>query len=210
MGQNRVQVDGGANNVRAQQAGDIVMSQLRMVNNTTVGAATFTVNGVLNGIINRSGPVAGYIDTLPSAAQLIAASGMSAGDSFNLIVRNTVAFAQTLAAGTGIVLGVLTGSAASSVRQYLLTVLAIGTEQILQVSSINASNLLLGLTPAQAVIIQPGQGVTGVGIPALTTVVGINSNTGVITMSAAATATGTVAGTFFPRISIEGVLSASL
>lgn len=207
----RTRVDRGANMFSAQQPGECILSQRKFVANAGAAASTLTTAMVLGGIINRTGPGAGYIDTFPSASAILAAANtLSVGDSFGLIFINTVAFAMTAAAGTGIVLGSNVNVAASLVREYLLEVLSTGTEQILQVTTTNASAVLTGLTPAQAAGLMPGMGVTGTGIPASTTILGVNSTAGTVTMSANATATGNVAGTFFPRISVTGVRSSTL
>lgn len=209
--QTRTRVDRGANMFGAQQPGECILSQKKFIGLATIGAGTITAAMVLTGILNRTGPTAGYTDTFPSASSILAASPtLSTGDSFDLIIRNTVAFALTAAAGTGIVLGSNVDIAASLVREYLLTVLSTGTEQILQVTTTNTSAVLTGLTPAQVAGLMPGMGVTGTGIQALTTILGVNSTAGTVTLSLAATATGSVAGTFFPRIQLDGVRSSTL
>lgn len=211
MAQLKARVDTGSNDVRPQQPNEVVMSQYRYNAITTVGDGTWPAAQILSGIINRSGPVAGYADTLDTAANILAAAPqLTVGDSFSLFVRNTVAFANTVAAGTGIVLGSNTAIAASLVREYLLTVLGIGAAQIYQITTVNASAVITGLTPTQAATLSPGMGVTGTGIQALTTVLGVNSTAGTVTLSLPATASGTVAGTFFPRIQVEGVRSSTL
>lgn len=211
MTQNRAQVDGGANQVRQQQPGDIILSQLQQSQLATVGAGNLTAQMVLGGILNRTGPVGAYIDTFPDASAILAAQPqLGVGDSWTFIFRNTVAFAMTAAVGVGIVLGTNTATAASLVREYLLTVLSGGQQQILAINTTNASPVLTGLSPAQAALLQPGMGVTGAGIQAGSTVIGVNSVTGAVTLSLAATATSTVAGTFFPRIQLDGIRSSTL
>lgn len=211
MTQTRVRIDGGANMMRPQAANDIVCSQFRRSPITTAGAGTLTAVAVTSGILERTGPVAAYIDTFPTAEQILLVNpSLNQGDSFSLIFRNTVAFAMTAAAGVGIVLGTNVDIIASATREYVLTVLAAGSTTIVQSNTTNASAVVTGLTPTQAALITPGMGVTGSGVPALTTVIGVNSTTGVITLSANATATATAGLTFFPRIQVEGVYSASL
>lgn len=211
MGQNRGQVDGGANNVRAQQPGDVILSQLKITGLATVGAGTLTAAMVLGGIINRTGPVGAYIDTFPAASEILAANPqLGVGDSWTLIFRNTVAQAMTAAAGVGIVLGTNVDTAASLVREYLLTVLAGGVQQIFAANTTNANATLTGLTQAQAALLQPGMGVTGAGIAANSVIIGVNSTLGTVTLNNNATATGTVAITFFPRIQLDGIESTTL
>jgi len=211
MGQNRAQVDSGANQVRAQQPGDVVLSQLKSTALATVGAGTLTAAMVLGGIITRTGPVAGYADTFPAASDILAANPqLGVGDSWSLIFINTVAFANTVAAGTGIVLGSNVNIAASLVREYLFTVLAGGAQQIFAANTTNASATITGLSQSQAALLQPGMGVTGTGIAASSVIIGVNSTLGTVTLNNAATATGTVAITFVPRIQVDGVRSSTL
>lgn len=209
----RAQVDGGANNVRQQGPGDTVMTQYRPVPLATAGNGLLTGTMLLAGIITRSGPAAAYSDTLPDAAVLIAAApNLGVGDSFDVFFQNTVAFAATLVAGVGVVLGANTGVAASAVRSYLVSILSGGVQSIAPGATVNATNSITGLTAPQVALIAPGMGVTGAGIPASTTVIGVNPTTGAVTLSAAATATtvAPVAFTFFPRYQIDGIFSATL
>ena len=212
MSQNRAQLDKGANNVQAAQNGDIVMSQMTINNVTVVGASTLSVAHVLGGIINRTGPTAGYTDTFPSALELLqACPQLAVGDSFELIIINTVAFANTVAAGAGIVLGANTAIAASSVREYLLTVLATGFTQVAAGATVNTSPLISGLSTADAAQLTAGMGVAGTGIPGGATVTGVNASAGTVTISANATATNQfTALTFTPRIRLDGVRSSTL
>jgi hypothetical protein len=78
------------------------------------------------------------------------------------------------------------------------------------VSSTNASAVLTGLTQAQAQLLVPGMGVSGTGMPASGTIIGVNSSTGTVTLSGNATATGTPAVTFFPRYDVKGLNSGAL
>ena len=211
MSQNRAQLDKGANNVQAAQNGDITMSQMNFNNVRVVGAYTLSAAHVLGGIINRTGPTAGYTDTFPSALELLqACPQLSVGDSFELIIINTVAFANTVAAGAGIVLGANTAIAASTVREYLLTVLATGFTQVVA-RTVNTNPVITGLSAADAAQLTAGMGVTGTGIPGGATVIGVNASAGTVTISANATATNQfTALTFTPRIRIDGVRSSTL
>ena len=212
MAQNHGRVDASANSVRQQLPNDIIMSMNRITPVTTAGNATLTATQVLSGIVSRTGPTAAYADAFPDAAAICAAcTVLSAGDSFDLTILNTVAFANTPTAGQGIVLAGNTALNASSMRRYLLTCLAAGVASIATVTSTNANPTLANLSDAAIKVIVPGMGVTGTGIPASTTVLAVNSVTNTVTLSAVATATGSlVAATFFPRIQVDGVFSASL
>jgi len=75
-------------------------------NDTTVGAATLSAAALVGGVITRSGSTADYTDTTPTATAIIDALPIPAviGQSWELLIKNTVAFAETLAAGTGVTL----------------------------------------------------------------------------------------------------------
>lgn len=211
MSVNRSQVDLGGNNVQAQPVGARTLSQEQIVALTTAGAGTLTAEMLLAGILNRTGPGAGYADTFPSADSLLLAQPeLSVGDAFKFIHRNTVAFAMTATAGEGVVLGSSVDIAASLVREYLITILATGTRSIFQATTTNASAIVNGISLAAAALLRPGMGVSGTGITAGTYIIAVDQSTGVITLSANATATGTVAVTAFARYSVAGVRSATL
>ena len=207
MGQNRSSLDGGANNVTAAQGGDITMSQKIINSNTTVGAATLTAQQVLGGVLRRTGPTAHYIDTFPTADSLLQACPiLSVGDAWELIHINTVAFTNTPAAGTGIVLGNETTMAASSHKRFLFTVLGNGITQVAAATTTNGSAVITNIAANLIANIRVGQGVSGTGIPANTYVIGVNLTAGTVTMSANATADGAiVAVTTFPRIRVDGI-----
>lgn len=102
---------------------------------STVGAATLTVGNVLSGLIVRSGTQsAGFTDTLPTAAQLVAsAPGIKIGAQFGFFVRNTCAtYTETIAVGTGITsaAGNTLTIATDNQKQFLLvfTGVAVGSE----------------------------------------------------------------------------------
>jgi len=211
MSQNKARLDASANDIRAQGPNDIVASMLKYTGIATAGAGVISAVALLSGIINRTGPIAAYADTLPTAdAVLAAAPTLNVGDSFTAIIRNTVAFANTITTNTGMVLGSNVDIAASLVREFLFTVLSKGTASIISSVTTNGSPTLTGLTSALAANLVPGMGVTGTGIPASTTVIGVNSTLGTATLSANATASGTVGLTFFNRIAVEGVRSSTL
>lgn len=215
MTQVRTDVNASANQVRMQGPNDILMSQLRLTPRTTVGAATLTAAEVLSGAIYRTGPVAGYIDTFPTAAEICAACiDLGAGDSFELLFINTVAFANTVAGNTGLLLGVNTSVPASNQRRFLLTCIAPGSTDIASVSTLSGSATISNIGADKIIKIVPGMGVSGTGIPALAFITGVvnnGTNNNSITISANATATGAlVALTFFPRIQLDGLSSGAL
>lgn len=75
-------------------------------NITTVGAGTLTAAGLVGGVITRSGSTAAYTDTTATAAQLQTVIGADSplGTSRLVFIKNTVPFAETLAAGTDVTL----------------------------------------------------------------------------------------------------------
>jgi hypothetical protein len=201
----------------------------------TVGAGTLTGNAIATGIINRTGPTAGYTDTTDTAQNILLALAGNApdnssgpGTTFRLLFVNTVAFAMTFAVGVGVVAGGgVRDVAASTWREYLFTILN-DTPQVSQLSqTTNASpTVTFVLQPGQTALtmgsnipfvnITPGMIVTGTGIPANTTVLGIRQGqSGLIgvTLSANATATSPVGGVsliFGPTIRVDGLRSGTL
>lgn len=95
---------------------------------TTAGAGVWTAAGIVGRVITRSGPTADYIDTLATATLIIAAlPNASIGQSWELIVKNTVAFTNTLAADTGVTLSGLVAIPPLSVGRFLVTYNGTGT-----------------------------------------------------------------------------------
>lgn len=97
-------------------------------NITTVGAGTLTAAGLVGGVITRSGSTAAYTDTTDTAANIISALGATApvGVSWEVIIKNTVAFTQTLSAGSGVTLSGVTVIPGLSSCRFLLTYSAAG------------------------------------------------------------------------------------
>lgn len=202
---------------------------------STVGAGSLTGSAIAAGLITRTGPTAGYTDTTDTAQNILTAlagntpaSDIVPGTTFRLMFFNTVAFLATLAVGRGVTLGAfgsgVTNVQASGVREYLLTVLNSSLETALNCVTTNASpvvtfvlppgttSLPMGAVPNPAgLTITPGMIVTGTGIPAGTTVVGVTQGQGGVigvTLSANATATSPAGGvslTFSPSIRIDGL-----
>lgn len=70
----------------------------------TVGG-TLTAAAIVGGIITRTGPTAAYTDTTDAAAAIIAAmNSQIVGNSWALRLINDTAYAETVAAGTGVTL----------------------------------------------------------------------------------------------------------
>lgn len=90
---------------------------------TDVTSTTGTTLPSFVGIITRTGPTAAYSDTTPTAASIVEnIPNAVANASYFVLVQNTVAFALTLVAGSGVTLAGNTGIAASSSRLYQVTV----------------------------------------------------------------------------------------
>lgn len=197
---------------------------------TTVGAGTILGAAFATGILRRTGPTAGYTDTTDSATNILAALAgglpqgiLQAGTTWRFRYINTVAFAMTFAAGTGVVAGIGTlNVAASLTRDYLLTVLSTQVPVTLQSNTTNTSAVVTFVLPPGvsgfkigpdplAVNIQTGASVSGTGISAGTTVIGITvSQAGLtgVTLSANATATSVAGGTpltFGPTIKMDSL-----
>jgi hypothetical protein len=192
----------------------------------TNGAGIWTGALIANGIIYRTTVGAGYADTTDTATNILLALGGNAGGpdalpgtTFRTTFINSIAFAMTFAAGTGVVAGTGTlNCAASTIREYLWTIKNTTPQVILNCSTTNASpTVTFNLQPGQtalpigpsagAVNITNGASVSGTGITAGTTVIGVIYGQGGITgvtLSANATAsTNPVALTFGPTIMID-------
>lgn len=216
--------------------GDVVIGGESLLNGAlvTIGAGTLTGAIIATGIINRTGPTAGYTDTTDTSTAILAALAgnspgpvVEPGSTFRLRFINTVAFLMTLAAGTGVKLGAgsTLNAAASTWREYILTILNSSPPVTLNCSTTNASaavtfNLPPGMVAlpigpgVQAINITPGMTVSGTGITAGTTVIGVTNGQGGITgvtLSANATATNNpVSLTFSPTIQIDSIGSGTL
>lgn len=199
--------------------GDIVNGNEAIQVNSTAGAATLTVQQILGPILRRSGPGAGFNDTTPTAEQIIQGilqgsylgsgnlgpAGVPTGSTWRLRIINEVAFAETIVAGTGVTLAGTTANAASSIKDYLFTILNGTPTQVFAATTTNASAVITGLTAAQTQLLSPGMAVTGTGIPGSTTVLSVQPGVGV-TLSANATASGSlVALTFAPRVEMRAI-----
>ncbi len=72
---------------------------------STAGAGVLTAAGIVGGVITRTGPSAAYTDTTVTGAAIAAAIGAPGySESWYLVIKNLVAFTQTLAADTGVTL----------------------------------------------------------------------------------------------------------
>lgn len=210
--------DGGLQ--RQALPGDVAAWSEIIATLATVGTTTLTAALLLSGILSRSGSVAGYADTTDTAANIIAgivgqynfqqssttgiSSGVAApqGLTARLRIINTVAFADTIAAGTGVTLVNATINA-SSVKDFLIQVTNGSPQQIFSVIQTNGSAVLTGLSQFQTSQLSPGMLVTGSGLSG--NIISIQTGIGVtLSANASSTLSGNNA-TFSPTVTITGL-----
>lgn len=99
---------------------------------TTAGNGTLTAASIKGGVITRSGPTAAFTDTTDTAANIIAAlpTGVSAGFSWTIYVKNTVNYPETIAAATGVTLSGQTVIPGLSVGEFLVTYTGAGAVSV--------------------------------------------------------------------------------
>lgn len=210
--------DGGLQ--RQALPGDVAAWSEIIATNATVGASTLTAAQLLSGILSRSGSTAGYIDTTDTASNIIAgmvgqynyqataltgvSSGVAApqGLTVRLRIINTVAFANTMAAGTGVTL--VNGTInASSVKDYLIQVTNGTPQQIFAVNQTNGSAVLTGMSQFQTSQLSIGMLVTGGGLSG--NIISIQTGIGVTLSANASTTVALNAATFSPTVTITGL-----
>jgi len=214
---------GGVNTGDMIMPGDTQIHARNMQTITSASAVTITATQLLSGNIMRSGPLVGYTDVLPTAVNVLAGlnggsvADITPGAAFDCRITNNTGTVETLTLGTGMVAGQgsIASIAANSWRDFQfdvtsnqapLTVIANTTSG----SAVVTWSLPPGQTTLQqgnaynAVNIIPGAGVSGTGITAGTTNLGLTAGVGGsigATLSGTATATGTnIALTFGPVI----------
>lgn len=94
---------------------------------TTVGAGTLTAAGIKGGVITRSGPVAAFTDTTATGALIDASLPNNNPTAWLVEIKNSTAFVETLAGGTGVTLSGRTVVGPNSVSQFLVTKTATAT-----------------------------------------------------------------------------------
>lgn len=79
---------------------------LNLVNTaiTTAGNGTLTAAGLVGGQISRSGPSGAFSDATDSAAAIIALLPGGSGSQFQVLIKNSTAYVQTITAGSGVTL----------------------------------------------------------------------------------------------------------
>lgn len=179
-------------------------------------AITITGQQLGQGIILRN-PAAGATDTIDSAANVVAA--LSAGLGITSIPNGTTwhcrwigTTAQTITVAATANTGVTVNRgaiAASSGKDFLVTVVNGTPVQTLAGTTVNASAVVSGFTATQLASLSIGMIVTNAvaGLQG-TTIISLNFQAGTVTMSGNANATNTtpVAITFSPVITLDGQL----
>jgi hypothetical protein len=191
--------------------GMINMSMIAPEANTGGAASNLTASSILAGMLVRSGPGAGFADTLPTVNALIAAAPhLSVGDSFTFLSQNNSGFTQTVTTNTGWTLTGTMTVATVSTREFLVTITSNKPTRILSgAATTNASAVVTGLTDDDCKAIQPGMLVSGTGISAATTIISVNADSNSMTLSANATATNNpIALTCDPTATLTNVRAA--
>lgn len=196
--------DGGL--IRSVAIGDLLGAAEIVGTLTTAGAGSITGAILANNIINRTGPTGAVADTFDTASNILAAvPGCQQGDSWRVKYINTVAFALTLTANTGVT---ITGNAtvnASSVKEFLVTVTNATPAAVVVGNTVSGSAVLTGLDASETILLSPGMLVTGTGIQAASTILSVQPGIG-ITLSLTASATGTnIAFTCSPTVTIQNL-----
>lgn len=201
---------------------------------TTGATDSLPASAIATGLVRRTGPTGNYADVWDTAANIVAALAGNAyapetilGNSYRLLVINTVAFTATPTFGAGVVVGVgTTSQIASAWREYLIGIANVQPVSAIQCNTTNGSKTVTfafsagsgvvahKIGPNASVFCTTGATVTGTGIPAGTTVTSVTQGQGGMTgctISANATADGTnVALTFGPTITVDSLRSGPL
>jgi hypothetical protein len=205
----------GTGSEHSQSAGERIGENCRFV--TLAGASNQVITGdmMVAGVIERTGPIAAYADTFDSATNIIAAMGdPDPGNSFFFTVLNTVAFANVIGRGEGILI-FNTDILASYTKQFMAYVMSDRPRQVYNCNT-HSNNVINGLTNDQLDSLSAGMSVIGSGMPNGTLIVGINKNTlvnpySVIIGPNAATSTLTgVSLIFSPTVTIRGLFEAAV
>lgn len=214
-------------------SGDTLLLPTLVATDATAAGITIPASKMITGLFRRSGPGAGYTDTFDTAVNIYNAlvgegsdPEIAVGDAFLLRIINSVAFLETITLGAGMVAGVgtIASVTASTWREFLFTFLSVqkpisiycnttnGSAAVTFVLAPNQTALPMGPAPGSANI-TPGAFVSGTGIAAGTTVLGLTQAPGGMTgftLSANATATGTALLSFGPYLKVDGPGSGTL
>lgn len=125
-------------------ASPIATEQLAAVTtyNNTDGTGTLAAAALVGGYIVRTGETTAFTDTTDTATAIVAAlPSVSPGFAFELSIKNTVAFAGTLSAGTDVTLAGLTKIPPLSVGRFVVRVDSATTVTITGIDSVPICNL---------------------------------------------------------------------
>lgn len=216
---------------RRAAPGDVLLQGEMITTINSTSGVTLTANQLISGIINRTGTNAGaFNDTTPTAQSIIDALvanqilgsavtnftgnpgqlGAQQGTTFRLnYINNGTTQTATIVGGTNVTVSGTATVANNTIREFLASIDNGTVQQVFQAATTNASTTVTGLILGQTNLITPGMAVSGTGIQAGTVVTAVNPGVGV-TLSLAATATGTASLTFSPRITLTNLGSRSL
>ncbi len=176
-------------------------------------ATTITAQILGNGWYNRT-LAANGTDTVDSAANLIAgltqglgAIGVQNGTAWRFSIYNANAFTDTVQASANTGVTVNAGAiAASSVKEFIVTVVNGSPARTVNGVSANASPVITGITSADLALLTVGMIVTNAvaGLQGQT-VIGINQAAGSITLSGNANSTGAVSVSLSPVVTLQGI-----
>lgn len=199
---------------RQVNPGDIVAASESILATQSATTITVTAAMLLAGIMLRN-PAAGATDTIDSAANLIAGLSPQAGVGlpngltfrFRWIVTTAQATTVQATANTGVTVN-RGAIAASSWKEFLVTIINGTPVQTLAGTTVNTSAVVSGLSQAHLSTLSVGMIVTNAvaGLQG-TTVIAINLAAGTVTMSGNANATNAtpVAITFSPVVQVDGL-----
>jgi hypothetical protein len=112
--------DGGL--ARNSRAGDNPLSSRSLVTSAADANATLTVATIAGGLVQFTGFTAGRNLTMDTAANILAANPwMDIGDSFEVDISITAAFAGTYVTAAGVTLAGRATALASSISKLLIT-----------------------------------------------------------------------------------------
>lgn len=202
---------GNADNglTRPALPGDLVCNQEIFQSLSAVGTSTITGALMATGLLQRTGLAANATDTFDTAGNIVAAlsgvagAGIQAGTTFRLKILNTSAFTESLAAqaNSGVTYSGNASIGTNASRELLVTIVNGTPGQLYTGTVTNGSNVITGLTATQLNSLSLGMLVSGAAIPSGATITAITSN-GTVILSANATATGPIALTFSPVITL--------
>lgn len=211
--------DGYGVNPRQVQIGDVVAGAEQIPATSTSTALIVTGQMLFNSFINAS-PAGAAAYTVDTAANIIIALQANLGLSLLQNIQNgttwrlrhitttaqVVTYAATANTGVTVTQGVVN---ASSVKDFLLTILNGTPAQTFACTTTNASAVVGGLSQSQCAQLSPGMIVTNaVANLQGTTILAVNTTNGTVTMSGNANATNAAPGvavSFSPVVTVAGI-----